>query len=131
MAAGEALSDVIFDAVLSSDLARTQETAKCVLQANKYEGPISKIPQLRERGYGDFEGWVACKLKRQRSFTLIFTLGRSIYDLVTVPGWQWVIETFNPEGYQLESPDDFTTRIKKWFKAHHKDGYIFAFPKHT
>ena len=45
-----------FDAVLSSDLARTQETAECVLKANKYVGPISKIPQLRERGYGDFEG---------------------------------------------------------------------------
>lgn len=56
-AAGEALSDVTFDAVLSSDLSRTVETTEHVLKANKYAGQISKIPQLRERGYGDFEGW--------------------------------------------------------------------------
>ena len=56
-AAGEALGDVTFDAVLSSDLSRTVETTEHVLKANKYAGQISKIPQLRERGYGDFEGW--------------------------------------------------------------------------
>ena len=56
-AAGEALSDVTFDAVLSSDLSRTVETAENVLKANKYAGLIAKTPQLRERSYGDFEGW--------------------------------------------------------------------------
>ena len=56
-AAGEALSDVKFDAVLSSDLSRTVETTEHVLKANKYAGPVTKTSQLRERGYGDFEGW--------------------------------------------------------------------------
>ena len=53
--------------------------------------------------------------------------GRSVYDFVTIPGWQWRIETFHPEGYELESPEDFAARIRKWFKARFKDFPQFFF----
>ena len=125
-AAGEALSDVKFDAVLSSDLSRTVETTEHVLKANKYAGPVTKTSQLRERGYGDFEGWDPPK-QFQKDGNFHLNAGRSVYDLVPIPGWQWKIDTFNPVGYQLESPEDFTTRIRNWFKAHAKDRYIISF----
>ena len=55
-AAGDALSDVAFDVVLSSDLSRTVGTAEHILKASKFAGSITKTPQIRERSYGDFEG---------------------------------------------------------------------------
>ena len=63
----------------------------------------------------------------RKVLTVNVQAGRSVYDFVTIPGWQWRIETFHPEGYELESPEDFAARIRKWFKARFKDSPHFSF----
>ena len=54
---GERLADTRFRAVYSSDLGRTQETARIILEAQSITPPtIETNAALREVGYGIFEG---------------------------------------------------------------------------
>ena len=52
--AGRSLRGDDFDAILSSDLARTRETAEIIAQ--ELELTITTASALRERSFGDFEG---------------------------------------------------------------------------
>lgn len=58
IASGKGLSDIVFDAVYTSDLKRTRLTAELVLSQNKkqtdYE--IIEMPEFREVFFGSFEG---------------------------------------------------------------------------
>lgn len=56
---GRGLKDQRFDAVYTSDLLRTVETAKLILQENKVSDPDQEIvmmPEFREIFFGSFEG---------------------------------------------------------------------------
>lgn len=59
---GTALSDIAFDAVYSSDLARVSQTAEIIVKANKFfegsepEEVLRMEPNLRERTFGCLEG---------------------------------------------------------------------------
>lgn len=58
-ASGRGLADVKFDAVYTSDLQRTIDTAQILLQENKYTDPdmeIIAMPEFRELFFGEFEG---------------------------------------------------------------------------
>lgn len=52
------LADVKFDAVYTSDLSRTVQTASIILEENKYaeELSIEMMPEFREVFFGSFEG---------------------------------------------------------------------------
>lgn len=51
----EQLKNVHFDVIFSSDLKRTQETAKIIASDRKI--PLKSTSTLREQGFGKYEGW--------------------------------------------------------------------------
>lgn len=53
---GEVLSALKFDAVYTSDLGRTQQTAKLILSKNTFSDSIVPLSELRESCFGSFEG---------------------------------------------------------------------------
>ena len=55
---GAGLADVKFDAVYSSDLRRTVETAEIILNENNYKDTpaVVEMPEFREIFFGSFEG---------------------------------------------------------------------------
>lgn len=56
---GKGIKDVKFDAVYTSDLARTRETAELILNENEATDPnmeIIAMPEFREKFFGFFEG---------------------------------------------------------------------------
>lgn len=53
---GERLADIPFKAVYTSDLGRTQHTAKLILSKSQISRPIIPMPELRESCFGFFEG---------------------------------------------------------------------------
>ena len=55
---GAGLADVSFDAVYSSDLRRTMETANLILQENNHaqDLTVQPMPEFREIFFGSFEG---------------------------------------------------------------------------
>ncbi|MDO4669877.1 MAG: histidine phosphatase family protein [Aerococcus sp.] len=58
-ASGRGLSNVKFDAVYTSDLARTRDTARIILQENLVTDPnidIIQMPEFREVFFGSYEG---------------------------------------------------------------------------
>lgn len=58
-ASGRGLADVKFDAVYTSDLQRTIDTAEIILAENKKTDPkieIKAMPEFREIFFGEFEG---------------------------------------------------------------------------
>ncbi|WP_018659366.1 histidine phosphatase family protein [Allofustis seminis] len=58
-ASGRGLADVKFDAVYTSDLQRTLDTAEIILEENKKtdpDMPIISMPEFREIFFGSFEG---------------------------------------------------------------------------
>lgn len=58
-ASGRGLADVCFDAVYTSDLTRTVDTAKLILEENKATDPkmpIIMMEEFREIFFGEFEG---------------------------------------------------------------------------
>lgn len=63
-AAGRGLAEVKFDAVYSSDLQRTQDTLRYVLEENHYKDhyQVQLMSELREVHFGSFEGLPASVL---------------------------------------------------------------------
>lgn len=57
-ASGKGLADVKFDAVYTSDLQRTIDTANIILSENKVSSDVSLVPmyEFREVFFGEFEG---------------------------------------------------------------------------
>ncbi len=55
-AAGVALKDVGFSAVLTSDLGRARQTTTAILAENLAATGATELPELREQNYGGFEG---------------------------------------------------------------------------
>lgn len=55
-AAGVALKDVSFSAVLTSDLGRARQTTQAILAENTDAIGATELSQLREQNYGGFEG---------------------------------------------------------------------------
>ncbi|WP_309104980.1 histidine phosphatase family protein [Microbacterium sp.] len=55
-AAGKALADVSFDAVLSSDLGRALDTAETIVDVNEEPVEITGVHELREQHYGGYDG---------------------------------------------------------------------------
>ncbi|MCW5952073.1 MAG: histidine phosphatase family protein [Propionibacteriaceae bacterium] len=55
-AAGAALKDVGFSAVLTSDLGRARQTTDAILAENVNAVGATELPELREQNYGGFEG---------------------------------------------------------------------------
>lgn len=56
---GKEMANISFDAVYTSDLSRTQRTAKLLLQENRATDPniaITPLPEFREVFFGGFEG---------------------------------------------------------------------------
>lgn len=61
---GKGIADIQFDAVYSSDLQRTVETAQLVLAENQFKDhyKLQTFPELREVSFGYYEGSVADEL---------------------------------------------------------------------
>ena len=53
---GERLENIAFDAVYTSDLGRTQQTASLILSKNQFPKDIVPMSALRESCFGFFEG---------------------------------------------------------------------------
>lgn len=59
------LSNINFSAFYSSDLTRAFETAKFI--AKPHNMPVTKIPELKERNYGCWEGLCAAEVAKKYS----------------------------------------------------------------
>lgn len=56
-AAAEALKDIWFSSVLTSDLPRAQQTTEAILAANAHPVGATDAEELREQNYGGFDGY--------------------------------------------------------------------------
>ena len=54
---GEKLQNINFDKIFCSDLARTRETLDGILSQFEYKSEIEYTAQLRERFFGEYEGF--------------------------------------------------------------------------
>ncbi len=64
-AAGAALAEVDFDAVLSSDLGRARDTAQRIVDEGGSGAEVEPLVELRELGFGSFDGSVEEEVWRQ------------------------------------------------------------------
>lgn len=103
---GMGLADIHFDAIYSSDLQRTIDTAKIVLEENHYKDELNIIPmkEFREVRFGSFEG----------------------LDVKEV--WPKVMEEIKlkhglPKGDQVEIRE-FLNTMKEIDPYHHAENYV-------
>ncbi|MBT6293200.1 histidine phosphatase family protein [bacterium] len=54
---GERIENIKFDRIFCSDLARTRETLDGILSQLKFESNVEYLEQLRERFFGEYEGF--------------------------------------------------------------------------
>lgn len=110
-ATGERLADVPVDALYSSDLRRTRQTAEAIGRRHALE-PIL-LPDLRERHAGDFEGLLAHEV------------------LAADPGWErarsadywgWA----PPGGETFKQVLERTLRAIEHIRREHPDGTVVA-----
>lgn len=104
------LTDHHFDAIYSSDLIRTQQTAKPLAQHKKLS--ISKKSELRERHHGEFEG--------------------KVWDDVIANNPNYIQEAYRQDvsPFDMENNQDLIKRIKPFFvsqRALHPNKIIAVF----
>lgn len=80
---GRGLADIKFDAVYTSDLMRTIETAKIILQENKYASHLTLQPmkEFREVNFGYYEGLDANNLWRDVNEHMYKLYGDEVMNL--------------------------------------------------
>ncbi|WP_027108586.1 histidine phosphatase family protein [Lacticigenium naphthae] len=84
---GEGLADVKFDAVYSSDLTRTIETARIILGENKHAFGLSinEMKQFREVFFGSFEGDIGSNVWTKVADELGFESKKEMFRNTTIP----------------------------------------------
>ncbi|ADM08237.1 putative phosphoglycerate mutase [Parvularcula bermudensis HTCC2503] len=100
-AAGVLLSDISFDAVFTSGLPRTQETARLVLEQNDRAGPTPiNMPTFEELAGGK----VVAKSREELAAWLAFSLEAAAdQDATFLPGGESFADAFERSGRGLSS----------------------------
>jgi len=85
---GRGLSDIQFDAIYTSDLMRTQDTANLLLEENKETDPDKKfvlMPEFREVFFGSFEGEKGHVAYQKVAEELGFESSKELFNKTKVP----------------------------------------------
>ncbi|MGQ9461579.1 MAG: histidine phosphatase family protein [Candidatus Fervidibacter sp.] len=100
LALGEKLKSTSIAACFSSPLIRALETAKLILNTSGNKVPITKLPELMERSFGDWEEKPISELKSQcaEEFT------------------RWVSANYIPAPPGGESIDELLRRVERGLK---------------
>lgn len=112
---GRGLKDIKFDAVYTSDLSRTIETAELILNENDQTDPEKEIhlmPEFREVFFGGFEGEYVDVLYEKVASHLGFETSREMFQNTSQFKQMEIIKELDPHGH-AENFMDFWLRAQK------------------
>lgn len=112
---GKGLKDLTFDAVYTSDLSRTVETAKLIIEENE-ETPndieITQMPEFREIFFGSFEGGFNDDAFMAVVDHLGYETKEELLANVHDSERMKIFKELDPHGH-AEDFDEFTARLEK------------------
>lgn len=123
---GQGLKKKKFDAIYTSDLTRTVETAKLILQANEISNPkqeIIALPEFREVFFGSFEGGLNYDAFMAVADYLGYDTKEDLLANVHASERMDVFNKIDPHGH-AESFEQFSTRLERGLNqviANHED----------
>lgn len=110
---GQGLADVEFDAVYTSDLMRTIDTAEIILSENHYADKLTIVPMkaFREVHFGYFEGLPASVLWDQISESVTEKNDQPVGDRGKIHFFMNTTKALDPYGH-AENYHEFWTRVE-------------------
>ena len=112
---GKGLKDMKFDAVYTSDLSRTIETAKLILEVNNQTATdleIIPLPEFREIFFGSFEGGYNDEAFMAAADYLGYETKEDLLDNVHASERMEVFRKLDPHGH-AESFAEFSERLER------------------
>ena len=112
---GRGLKNIKFDAVYTSDLGRTIETAEYILEQNKQTDPkleINALPEFREIFFGSFEGGYNIDAFMAVADHLGYDTKEDLLANVHDAERMDIFKKLDPHGH-AESFDEFWTRLER------------------
>lgn len=98
---GRGLKDVRFNAVYTSDLMRTQETASLILEENGQIGSLymNQLPEFREVFFGSMEGMYGSEAYEKVRDYLGYESKKELFQNTDVPERMDAFRAIDPEGH--------------------------------
>lgn len=104
---GRGLADIKFDAIYTSDLTRTVETAKLVMEENEHAKKleVNMMPEFREVFFGSFEGLPIEQVNEMVSDFKNMDTPNEFFDTLSIPQQMNAYREADPYGHA----EDFMT----------------------